>query len=732
MRSSQRAPTVLQRPEPTVQEHDPERIARTRLPVAPLAFAAYLTFALFVTWPWASDPGGILYGIIGGDLTNSVAAFQQLAEERQPPFLPGEVDQVNAPEGLSTDWAVHVAGIGSSLTLWTLSLAFGAVAAHGLVAVLGFTFSAFAMFLLARRVTHHAGVAFVVGLAFGFWPFMYGTGWTWPHYIHLWGFVLLAWRMLVVAEAPTLRNGLFAGAAAAVAMTWIQYYLLIGGVAFATLVEVAIVLAAVRGELRPQLVAQSAAAALVVLTLGTVLIAGAASGYSGVPTRPESETVANSARVEMYTVPGPRHPIFGDDTGPWLLRRFAGPGGDSPTSATYADIYLGIPLLLLALCGAAWTVVGLWRHRLAALNKPPLAAGVTALLLGGVALLFSAPPRVNLLGIAVPMPYALLNEVTTVFRVAHRFAVLVMLAACLLAALALAALLRRRLLPLQSALLAGFAFVFAVDLRAQPDPATTEVSHPPIYELLRRQPPGIVAEYPLSLAYTALSLESFEQDAHEHQIFAGALPESEAASRKFELQFLLEERTVPDLAAYGVRYVIVHHPVEHPPFLPRADRPVRGLQLIGGDRTATLYRVIARPSIASVYGLRGFHGTEGKPPGMRWMSENGAELELRGNCAPCVGVVTFESGTFAQPRTLTITHEDGRVLLRDRLTSARQRVRFHVRFSRRAVARLHTDPPPQPANSVPGNSDPRTVGIFIRQPVRFLADLRQGHRPLPG
>ena len=160
------------------------------------------------------DPADTLYGVVG-DLTSNVAGFQQLAEERQAPFLPGRLTEINAPEGVTNNWALHVAAFGSSTTLWLLSLAIGSVAAHGVVAVSGYTLSAFAMFLLARWVTGHAGVAFVVGLAFGFWPYMYGTGYTWPHYIHLWVLVLLVWRMLVVADAPTPRNGLLAGLAAA-------------------------------------------------------------------------------------------------------------------------------------------------------------------------------------------------------------------------------------------------------------------------------------------------------------------------------------------------------------------------------------------------------------------------------------------------------------------------------------------------------------------------------------
>ena len=125
-----------------------ERVRRAgeRVGPAPLAFAAYLAFALFITWPWVLDPADTLYGVVG-DLTSNVAGFQQLAEERQAPFLPGRLTEINAPEGVTNNWALHVAAFGSSTTLWLLSLAIGSVAAHGVVAVSGYTLSAFAMFL---------------------------------------------------------------------------------------------------------------------------------------------------------------------------------------------------------------------------------------------------------------------------------------------------------------------------------------------------------------------------------------------------------------------------------------------------------------------------------------------------------------------------------------------------------------------------------------------------------
>ena len=697
--------------------------------VTAVAFLAYLAFSLFVTWPWATDPGGILYGVIGGDLTASVASYQQLADESQPPFLPGTVMQINAPEGVPTDWAVQLAGLGSSLTLWLLSLAFGAIAAHGLMAVFGFTLSAFAMFLLTRWITGHAGVAFTIGLAFGFWPYMYATGWTWPHYIHLWVLVLLVWRMLVVAESPTPRNGLLAGGAAAFAMTWIQYNLLIAGVAFATLAVVAVARSAALRQLRPQLIAQALAASIVLLVAVGVLMAGRLSGYGGVPARTQADAVANSARPAMYVVPGPRHPLLGDKTAPWLYRRFS-PTLPEPThTAIYAEIYLGIPLLILALVGAVWTVASVWRRRWPAVVRPGAeAAGVTALVLGVVALAFSAPPKVSVFGVLIPMPYTLVQHATTVFRVAHRFAVLVMLAACILAALGLVALVRRRPVVLQAAVLGAVAVVLAVDLRAQPSPSTTKVEYPSIYALLKRQPPGIVAEYPLNTAPVVGGVESFYQEAHGHRLFAGAPTGAESESRKLELQFLLAKGTVPDLAAYGVDYVLVHHPDPTKPPLP--GQAIRGLRRIGGAEEATLYRVVARPSRFTSYGVRGFHLTEAPAPGFRWMAENGAELALIGRCRPCVGTVTFPAAAFAVDRMLTIHDERGHTVFSGRITNG-DLVRFPVTFSGRTVLRLSTDPPPTQINSFIPGPDSRPVSISLHQPIRFIPSLRKGHRWIP-
>jgi hypothetical protein len=687
-----------------------------------LALAGYLGFALTVTWPWVLHPRSTLYGVVGSDLTSGVAWYQQLADHRHLPFLPGRIPDLNAPEGVEVTWVLELAGFGNALTRWVLSVALGSIAAHGIVAVLGFALSAFAMFLLVRWVTGHAGIAFVTGLPFGFWPFTYVTGWTWPHYIHLWVFVLLIWRMHVVVERPTLRNGVFAGAAAVFAMTWIQYHLLIAGVLYATLAAIALAATWRKGRFKVQLQAQAVAALMVIVTAVTLLGLARLEDFEGVPARPESDAVLNSARPLMYLLPGPLHPLMGDSTGQWLAEKYVGPTHDPTSTATYASIYLGVPLILVGLGGVVWTLRRIWRARVNGLAGWQTTAGVAAIVIGLVGLMFSAPPRVTLLGVAIPMPYAVVTEFTTVFRVAHRFAILVMLALCVVAALGLVAALRDRSRQVQAAVLIPLALIFAVDLSGRPSPRTTRVDPPPVYELLARQPAGIVAEYPL---YAFTISESLFQDVHEHPLFAGYTPDGIGGQRKIELQFLREKRTVPDLAAYGVRYVIVHDIGKGAPkWLPRPGDVIRGLEEIGGNETAVLYRVVAPASRATTYAVSGFGLPEGEPPNVfRWMSENGAKLEVRAACRRCEGTLEFRAASFARARTVVVLDGRGHVLARElvRPDEATQ-VRVPLRFSRRMVLTLNTEPPPDQINAFVGGPDARRVSIFVGQPVRFILE----------
>ena len=47
---------------------------------AAIALCLYLGLAIFRHWPWITDPADIIYGVVGGDQTASIAQFQHDAD----------------------------------------------------------------------------------------------------------------------------------------------------------------------------------------------------------------------------------------------------------------------------------------------------------------------------------------------------------------------------------------------------------------------------------------------------------------------------------------------------------------------------------------------------------------------------------------------------------------------------------------------------------------------------
>jgi hypothetical protein len=257
--------------------------------------------------------------------------------------------------------------------------------------------------------------------------------------------------------------------------------------------------------------------------------------------------------------------------------------------------------------------------------------------------------------------------------------------------------------------------VFAVDLSAIPQPRTTRTRVAPIYKQLGHQPPGIVVEYPLAPQPLAETLEALRPDMPSHPSFTGYDPGSPSESRKQELSYLDAPRTVPDLASYGVRYVIAGRGAV-------PSRTPSGLQRITETHGSVLYRVTARLPRFVSYANPGFNLTEAKSPGLRWMAHNGAQLDLWGACSPCDGFLSFGSGTFVEPRTLTVSDPSGNVLFNELIRSAAQPVAFHIRFSNTTWLTFRTNPPPIHVPGVLKTLDPQTFAIYVAQPVRFTPD----------
>jgi hypothetical protein len=684
-----------------------------------LAVVVYLGLACFITWPIPIHPGSTLYGPIGADLTGGIAYYHGLAHLSTPPFLPGIVHAFNAPEGRSTQWALNFSTLPSSTLLWLGSVAVGPIATFAYWSIISFAGSALAMFLFVRWLTGswHAGL--IAGLAFGFWPFVYVA--RDQPLGDLWVVVLFAWRMLVAIERPTVRNGMIAGAAAVLALMWVQYYLLIVGVSLVVLVACALVVGWARDELRTSIRVQGALVTPVVLALAAILAVGVAGHFSGAPTRPASDLVKYSARPLMYVLPDPANPFFGSITKPIITRCYFEP----TSSSTYDDIYLGISMLMLATAGAFMLV----RHTRRVGLKESLAhrrstGTILFLITAIVAVLFSGPPHVTIAGVSVPMPMAVVGSFTTTFRTISHFSFMVMFGVCVLAGFALSGLLPR--LRRNSALIvvAVLAVVVTCDLWA----ANTVITHvrvPKIYRILAKQPPGIYAEYPLQtgMDFADASKPAFYQAwAGEHDIFNGYFPGTDSETSKLGLMYLTASETIPELAESGVRYLLVDNLSRGsaPPMYPAHDAPLGGARLIASDSYAALYRIVAHAPPISTFALSSFSDPEGAGPGFtRWMTSSQGQLELRSTSAhPARARVSLVVVSFARPRRLRVTDDLGHVLYDATIPYAYTRIRFDVVIRRRTLLTLSATPGPESPHQLdPKNPDTRQLSIQISQPL---------------
>jgi hypothetical protein len=674
----------------------------------------YLGYAVAITWPFILHPGSSIFGSVGADLTGSIARFQEFISSGQVPFLPGTLDGVDAPDGLPTTWALDLASFPGILVAWGLSVIVGPIAANGLLTIAAFTLCAFSMFLLARWVTGQTGVAIVAGAAFGFWPWVFST--SSQALGHGWVFVIVFWRALVAFERPSARNGVLLGLAAVLCMTWFQYWILIGGLFVASLAATLVVLGALRGDAWRQVRAQAAAFS-VIMALGVILALLASAAAPGeIPVRAEDDAYIYSARPLMYVLPHPENPIFGRWTAPIIEDRYTGLTPDSPA---YANIYLGLIMLALAAAGLVWLAGRLRRDRRAALTDRGVVAGLASVASAVVALTLSAPPRVSILGLEIPTPEELIVKSTTAFRVTHRFALVVMVGVCVLAALGLRALLANRRPALAVAVVTFLAVAVPLDLWGRQIHGALRLTDPSIYTALADKPPGTLAVYPLGPS--ADNLAAFYRPKHKKPIFNGYRTGTETHPMKSDFQELADPQTVARLAALGVRYVIVTD-FGSQPWQPRPGQRFQGLQPMMRTSDGQLFRVTAKPAAGIASFGPGFLPPEWSPPRfLRWMSAPEAKIELRGPCDPCEGEVRFTAASFARERIVRIYGSNGELIALRRVRAVPTEISFPVRFRKRTMLTLGTLPGPESIGAVTRTADYRHVSIQVASPMSFVA-----------
>ncbi len=664
----------------------------------------YLAIAMHIVWPVPLHIDSRLYGGTG-DAFGALAGVRELVENNQLPFLPGTLPDFAAPEGQTVAWIRSLASMPGQLVLWLLAKGFGPIAGFNLFVMLGFTASGLAAFLLGRRLTGSAGAGFVAGLGLAFVPLAQLKSHGHYDMAHTWVFVVMLWRMLELQQAPTRRNGILAALAVLLALAWTPYFILFGGVMYATLAIAALIIAARRHQFAAAVRAQlwPAGAALAYL-LGFRLLASASEAGQGLRVNGDQELITYSARLYEYFVPWNGSFLFGGETGPWLADRIHGSNGSEST------LYLGISLLLLA----AFAIVQVLRRKIPEGQRATAWVLVAICVVAG---LCSAPPHFEAFGHSIPMPSYFISQVSATWRVYSRFALVVQVALVMLAAIGVASLLNQRSRTVRAVIVAAIAVVVLVDLSPR-GLGSNPIGAPPIYAALRDKPRGIVAEYPLLPAGAGTYDELLAQDFHDMPILNGYESGSVAEARAVALADPSDPKTATGLAALGVKYALIRS-IPGNAALPE---PGPGFKLLSQDPSGRLFAIVPPKHgvpASSVSLLDGFDVVEQDPQGkLQWMLKQKGQLEVIAACRSCVGDVELSMDTFGPPRKVTITGGTRPVTA---TVDARTPVKVPVRFDRTVKLTISGDPGPIPVRQlIPASTDPRSLVLNVRS-ARFVS-----------
>ncbi len=519
---------------------------------ATLVFVAATGLALVVTFPTILHFGDDIYGF-PGDATGGVTQYWWWGYA----VLHGGSIFDNTLEGvpLGSEWS-NIPFVVLPLIVFTpLSIAIGPIASYNLLILSGFPLTAWATFLLVRRIGFAPLASAFAALAFAFSPYhiekaMGHGNQTHMEFIALTLYFLVRWR-----QGSRKRDAIRAGVMVGLQM-WMDYSLLyiLGFALVAYFLVSALIPDAGVPRLRwfwrhvPAGAIMTAVAALFVpLTLLTAHRPGPGSLSAALGTVHRSivELQIYSARINEYVEPWHDNPLVPSFVKSWEDLHLHG------SSWIENSLFLGYTVMALAL-------VGLFIYR----RRFPTTVGIALVLLGGV---MSAQPIVHLHGIAIKMPSYYLYDVISFFRVYARFAILVMLGTCMLAAAGFAALQtrlgagRRQLLMLIPFLL------LAVEFNNMPPTHVTAILPAPAeYTWLASQPQGVLMEYP---AYSGVNLTQevqvrqymLYQMVHLHPTFLNeSATDGIVASAAAQLEPYYKPGVVAQLKAYGVKYVFVH------------------------------------------------------------------------------------------------------------------------------------------------------------------------------
>ena len=594
---------------------------RIAIEVAVVLMAAGL-IAVLITWPLATDIGGLLPG--GGPSSDVTGYYWDVWHNHTNGM---DVWGSALQQSLGVPFGRPGVG-GANLTLlvftgptWLLANVVSVATAMNVVTLAGIALSGAAMYLLVRWLGLGRGPAAWAALAYEIAPYMFLRVYSHPPLAHIEFAPLLLMAAIAWVRRPGWRTALLL--TLAVLFAWLSnpYYGSMALISAGVALLVGTALTARHHDWRAAgRRLGEAMAYLAAFVIAPLLILFAANGQSSDILRRSSRELNDyGTRIWDYIVPPPGSQLVYGITGKDAFSRVYSPGGERTA-------FLGWLVIALAITG----LVMAWRRRRTLPPTMRVAVLVALPVLVVIGLLsLASPPRI--LGVDVPMPSSLVYQVLPFLRVYARFGVMVLACALVLGAVALRLITGNRGALLHHGVIAAAIIITAVEMPTGFGIATgppllidgRDATATPTWQWLRSHPDGgAIIEAP---AFTDEDLDRdymFGQTVHGHPIANGGLNENSAPA-DFDQAFgnPVFPRAAQAYATAGIGRVVIepwaYRTLGFAP--PDPADPPRGyaVEATFPDGGA-VWKVTAAPAPAVAFPVRSTWGLPYSSGGLRW------------------------------------------------------------------------------------------------------------------
>jgi hypothetical protein len=531
--------------------------ARTKLRYALGVFASSLCAVILVaavsSRPLLIHPSSRLLGDTSSDAAGVARGLWVNDQQHVNPFTQTRDSYTDAPEGIPVARAINAVQPVQPASIWFLSTLLGRIGAINAFLLVAFATTMTAMFLVGRKVLQlsiAASSAMAFAVSFNPWIVEHTLA---GHLVFaaIWPLIALPWAFSRVAKTKTIGAAIVVGGAYGFSFLSAAYL----GMIATPIAIIGGTIVFLRFKGWPDrlwfttLVSAALITAFAMLLPGLIEYARDRPATSRIASHGVTVGEASGVSLTAYLNPGPHLAALGNlHVGSTSLA----------FGAVENIVFFGYSILGLGLAAMFLWFRGTLRTR------NPDASFILTLCayLAPIGVLLSLAPHMQVFGHSLSLPSALLEHVTSYYRVYSRFAIAAAIAFVIFAGIALNAI---------EARWRAAGWLLAALVVAELWPAalpTWNTASRPVDRWLASQPAGIVAEYPqitdqspaVKLALTSLAYQP--NSGHPlYTLMSGGTGGTREAGIRILSRYLNDPITPSILAAEHVRYVVVNDDV---------------------------------------------------------------------------------------------------------------------------------------------------------------------------